>query len=285
MKRTKHELKAKLDLQLRQLTNRCDAYYEKGEMFEAYSAATVVRVLVHDTRSSTSLLNQMGIKESTQYLDSRSRGNLYMMGIINGYSGLHPRTRFPEKQYSEKYHFGFDEWWNHQEFNIRGIPFTRRELVGALANKEGGAHVDETPHSKLNALNHSASPYSASENGESWALYGAELASMCAIGEEILFTLTPEPQNRKRMLSEAWQKPYYLSMSESDDKKEELRAIRSRLDDLLISYEEDRMKKHLIEAGISSLDNVLQIECLTSEDFEVVQSVDYLMSLAKIPWG
>lgn len=281
--RTKDELKQKLDIQLRLLTNRCDSYYEDGEFVEAYSTATIVRVLVHDTSKSTSLLNQIGIKETTRYLDSRTHDNLYVMGTMNGYSGLHPRTRCPFQQYSEKHRFEFDEWWEGQKFKIVGIPFTRKELVDALANKEGGAHIDENPHPKLDEIKRSGSPYHAFEGEVSRPIYDAELASMCAIGEEILFTFTPEPENRKRMLWEPWQQPYYLSMKESDTKKEKMRASLLKLAELLEGEHDFQKRIHLQNAqGI--LKTALEVECLTSEDCEVDQGVAYLMKLAKVPW-
>ena len=60
---------------------------------------------------------------------------------------------------------------------------------------EGGAHVAPNPEARIASLYHTPSPYTLVIDGKSHRVYGAELASVCAIREQILFSLTPEPEN------------------------------------------------------------------------------------------
>ena len=182
------------------LKRRCDAYYEEGAHFEALSTATIVRVLLYDTGASTSLLTHLGKKETTRFLDSRSTGNLYMPCIANDYGGFQPRTRMPYKPYREKDFYAFEEWWDQQPFKVRGFDFNRRDLITKIANQEGGTHVDEDQDARIATLRGTDSRWRLIDGDETLPMRGEELASVCAIGEEVLFSLTSEPENRKRML-------------------------------------------------------------------------------------
>ncbi len=283
VQRTQQELDRAFKIQMEQLKSRCNAYMEKGEFFESYSISTIIRVLVHDTHISHSLLNQLGIKNTTKYLDSRSSGNLYLMGIVNGYGGFHPRTLTPHRQYRKSDLFDFAEWWEGQEFRVVGQTFNRKSLITKIANMEGGAHIDPEIDCKIAVLNRTASPYHMIDGDKTLPLYGSELASVCAIGEEILFSLTPEPENRKRMQWEPHQQPFYLSMEESDVHKD---LIQKDIDKLNKFFEGEisQMQKTMISIALKNLNTLLEIKCLTSEDSLKRKSTIHLMQQAELPW-
>jgi hypothetical protein len=122
--------------------------YDHGKEHEAKRLATSIRVLIHDTRKSHSLLHQLGVKSKITYwsvllqeadLSCRS----YMgIGISIGFGAVDryvPILIPPQRQVP------FDKWWDDDPLIVEGTErLTRRRAVLALANKDGGAHVDPT---------------------------------------------------------------------------------------------------------------------------------------------
>jgi histone H3/H4 len=129
--------------------------YDRGFVGEAKRLATTIRVLVHDTDRSKSLLQQMNLKNSIRYYASpnpHDAGNiltecyLVAMKITSGPAGmslsyLPMLDTFPSVlPWSE---LAFDDWWKQviARDNQRKV-ISRRDLVLAVANKDGGAHID-----------------------------------------------------------------------------------------------------------------------------------------------
>ena len=121
------------------------------------------------------------------------------------------------------------------------------------------------------------------EGSEDSGIYDFELASICAIGEELLFSLTPEPENRKRIHYEPWQKPYYLSLKDSDKCKCVLRDDLHRIN-ILLEGELSQIQRVCASSAQRSLIKTLEVECLTSEDSNVRNGVADLMKQAELPW-
>ena len=121
------------------------------------------------------------------------------------------------------------------------------------------------------------------DGDESWPLYGAELATVCAIGEELLFSLTPEPENRKRMLFESHQKPFYLSKDESDAYKEIIRGELAKLQSLDTEGLDGRQKGS-VSAAIDQLEFTLNVDHLTSDDWYGALGANDLLKRGKVPW-
>lgn len=129
------------------------ASFEGGFVGEAKRLATTIRVLVHDTEKSKSLLGLLKIKASMGYLNTShpydpknllSYHGLVGLRVGNGNSRYWAPLGEGALGRSGKYEF-FPDWWNQVVIvDSRKARFTRRELVLALANKDGGAHVD--PH-------------------------------------------------------------------------------------------------------------------------------------------
>jgi hypothetical protein len=127
----------------------CHAY-DSGGLDEAIRLATSVRVIVHNTKNSTSLLSHLGASK-IRFLSTvdSSKVNLntcnffYGLGGMRfdaeGQSGPYPlleETNFQQPMPAEK-------WWEQVVYVSRPIIVRRRDLVLAAANQDGGAHVDK----------------------------------------------------------------------------------------------------------------------------------------------
>jgi hypothetical protein len=127
--------------------------YDNGFEDEAKRLAVVTRVLVHDTKNSTSLLTLLN-KKNIKFYDSSipyypenllSYNGLVMMRISTHEGGSYvaplddgPPTRSRTKK------IPFDMWWKDMIVlkDQNGKTFTRKDLVLTVANKEGGTHID-----------------------------------------------------------------------------------------------------------------------------------------------
>jgi hypothetical protein len=130
--------------QLQFIKNSCDAY-DRGEKGEAIRIATCVRILMHDTKNSTSLLTHLGTKNISfrtgcSVFDGSPTNTFVFEGLclFTG-AGVLPKLDRVAAAY-----LSADEWW-HQLIAIpaRGIRVTRESIVLTVANKDGGAHIDE----------------------------------------------------------------------------------------------------------------------------------------------
>ncbi len=152
VKQTEDELLGHLKSQLGFLERSAESY-DKGFEDEAKRLAVVIRVLVHDTSQSASLLmllNKKNIKfyDSTAPYHPHSPGTyhgLIMMRISSedGANYVAPLDGgAPTRSRTRK--LPFRTWWNGM-FVIKDKDkktFTRKELVLDTANKDGGAHID-----------------------------------------------------------------------------------------------------------------------------------------------
>ena len=164
------ELNKKLSQALELLKLNCKQF-DEGSVVSAVQIATQLRVLVHDTNNSTSLLAQTGQKDTLQYLDSsiKHRGGISFWHIenvsnqvitVNEYiyagllkkkmtDGLHGKTPtlnfepLLEANNHSQQLVDFDTWYKGQTmFEYGQLKMTRKDIICTLANKEGGAHVD-----------------------------------------------------------------------------------------------------------------------------------------------
>jgi hypothetical protein len=174
--------------------------FDRGFEGEANRLAAAIRVLVHDTSSSKSLLGQLGQKSIQFYETSVPRDPRTIMT----YSGLTAIDQTPE---GAKYvavldmlppgcpprWVSFDEWWNGVIFvDQKGSETNRKDLILAVANKDGGAHVDPVLNGKYADLSR--------RNSLAWRFYGPrgdaplespEKATIRQITHEILKSLNP----------------------------------------------------------------------------------------------
>lgn len=149
MTKTATEFKEHLNQQLGYIKRSADLY-DRGHHDEAARIAVSLRVLLHDTGSSTSLLTHMGAKSirlaSKASDDSHilarypnikgfQKTDLIVISIGTCAPDLTPAARFTD----------IPTWWN--ECIIAQPPYpnvSRKNVILWVANKDGGAHVDST---------------------------------------------------------------------------------------------------------------------------------------------
>jgi len=147
VQKTADEFQKHLREQVGFLQRSADAF-DLGYEDEAVRLATTIRVLCHDTAKSHSLLAQLEIKDKTDFIDSAfpydranqlSHSGLVQIALRD--DGSEPRAFLDGGLPPRK--VPFDQWWNGIAFvDAQKTEFSRQDLVLALANKEGGAHVD-----------------------------------------------------------------------------------------------------------------------------------------------
>jgi hypothetical protein len=153
--RQREEVEARLHQQRLLLCTLCETFdCSPDNEHVSLAIATAIRVLVHDTKHSHSLLDQLGLKSRLQFLDtalpigalSKTQINpgLVSVEVAVGGTGVRwipPLSHLPAARLSRR--GPFQPWW---ETNIHRDPdgntWSRRDFVLHLANSEGGAHVD-----------------------------------------------------------------------------------------------------------------------------------------------
>lgn len=176
--------------------------YDAGDIDEARRIAGHIRAVVHDTSKSQSILKQLGKKDIAFYDSAIPR----VPGAVGSYLGLvgaemsvnpkwgwMPYLFIPENPAVNW--IQFDDWWNAIVLDDEhGILFTRRDIVLAVCNQDGGVHVDpelDEPYVKLEKLKQFAFTFSVNENVIEPRV-GAGLASVRQIAFEVLMTLGKE---------------------------------------------------------------------------------------------
>ena len=154
MQQTKAELLNHMKEQISFMLASAESY-DHGFEGEARRLAVSIRILVHDTSQSKSLLTQIG-KKDIGFLDTASSFNannllpincLTMMrltsknGVASG-SYIAPLDNLSPARANVK--IPFDNWWSGNIIyrDNRRNTFTRKHLVLNVANTDGGAHVD-----------------------------------------------------------------------------------------------------------------------------------------------
>ena len=142
--------------------------FDGGLQIEAKRLAVTIRVLVHDTANSHSLLEQLGIKNSLKWISSGEvdpRNMVSTMGLTSMRMAVQEdgtqTFEYAAKDEATVLQFGklktFAQWWETPVIkDSDGEHFTRRDLVLALANKDGGAHID-TLQTRVRRLAHEGS--------------------------------------------------------------------------------------------------------------------------------
>jgi len=134
----------KLREQLRFIERSCAAF-DGGNEEEALRIATALRVIFHNTQKSTSLIAHLGLNGARMLSSSRGLGNHYdYVSIRFDLSSPEPVKATPILG------AGFRElpvsaWWSTEPVFVHdGDRFSRKMIVLAAVNKDGGAHVDDT---------------------------------------------------------------------------------------------------------------------------------------------
>lgn len=140
-----------LEEQLHFIVNACKMY-DQGELIYAKQIATHIRILVHDTKFSTSLLKLLNRKESMKFCSTATfpKNPIFHISFI---SPINIRRddkiintfvpNFNETSPGEnKKWVDFNTWYNHNVLVSKPNYFSRKDMILYLSNKDGGAHID-----------------------------------------------------------------------------------------------------------------------------------------------
>ena len=140
----------------------CNAF-DQGEEILALPLATALRVLLHDTPKSTSLLQMVGLKKGKLFLSTNRKApdEPVHCGLVRSINvGVHDGRRGEAKYWAlcdERYFpspgiqvgkLSFNEWWEETVFRNSNHSLSRKDLVLAVTNKDGGAHFDQQVETK-----------------------------------------------------------------------------------------------------------------------------------------
>lgn len=196
------ELREAFKVQKCALISSCRAY-DEGQKWEALRLATTVYIFVRDGgKKNRSILTQMGMRDSMKFAvpvswaaDPRNRVSytpLVILELRGGGGGVNYLPRLSEFP-SGRRMLRFNEWWDRDlVFRTGGNRhrLTRKKLVFALRNLDGGAHYDEEIlDPNYIEMKYGKSWMSISPDGTERPVRQLELASMRQIAWEVLNSL------------------------------------------------------------------------------------------------
>lgn len=147
IKLSKKELLEHLEDQKQFLKASCDSF-DAGFTGEFKRIAIAIRLLLHQSRHSNSLLDQLDMKESILFLSTAyerpennhfSYNGLVLFGVKKGMTKyIAPLDDSPNKKT-----ISFNDWWQEAIIvNDKGKKITREVLIRTASDQDGGAHVD-----------------------------------------------------------------------------------------------------------------------------------------------
>jgi hypothetical protein len=200
-RKSREELLETLD-ESQQFLERSAQAFDDGFEAEAKRIAVTLRVLLHDTGQSHSLLHQLKVKDRMMFLDTADpihprnlapTPGLVMMKMTaraDGSDGRYVAKLDMSRTSSLK---GFASWWTDPVMKVDGT-WSRKELVLTLANQEGGAHVDPALNDRYVSLarNNGIGFMTVTEEGEAPFEGSAVAAAVRQIAYEVSLTLRRE---------------------------------------------------------------------------------------------
>ncbi|WHZ18179.1 MAG: hypothetical protein OJF55_000328 [Rhodanobacteraceae bacterium] len=196
--RPKGELERELREQIELLQHACSSF-DSGLEAVGKHIALSLRVLLHHRGTSQALLEQLKLRNGYFYttappLNHRNllpECNLVMLQIGPDGARYLPLVAAGQDP-SRPRLVPFANWWNDPILkDIKGRFLNRRELVGNVADTDGGAHVDpELDEAYMDLSRNNSLGWIFQSNGSSEPLKGRpELACMRQIAHEVLLTL------------------------------------------------------------------------------------------------
>jgi len=170
--------------------------YDRGGFAEAKRLAVAIRVLVHDTDRSKSLLAQLDMKAG-QFLDTAPEQPPALLSSYTGLAGIRaqpgPAAYVPNFDAYSARRVPFDEWWTKKTIlmDLKRRGANRKRLVLTAANQDGGAHVDSELDDIYADLSRTNSMGTSHQLGEQPArsILGVDHASIRQIAHELLGSL------------------------------------------------------------------------------------------------
>lgn len=145
--------KDQLRRQIKFLVNSCKIF-DNGDWEESIRIATCIRVLIHDTSKSTSLLNHLNAKDiklfstSPQFPENSDDGYqcyvAFNMGVIAlGKNNFGYMPNLEDFKPGASIVLPVEQWWEQIVWILSPeCKLSRKRLILSAANQDGGAHVD-----------------------------------------------------------------------------------------------------------------------------------------------
>ncbi|HTR01201.1 MAG TPA: hypothetical protein VMH83_14470, partial [Candidatus Acidoferrum sp.] len=130
------EFKEQLSSHLRFIKKSC-ASFDDGESDEALRIAVSLRVIFHDTKSSTSLLTHLGAKDSIKLASTFSfakkinelSGGRFQAAAIYPIMMTSKGRKVPLDEWEINSWNGVEEWWNEVIWAEGGENYSRKDVV------------------------------------------------------------------------------------------------------------------------------------------------------------
>lgn len=193
---SQEELQAQLQEQISFLKSSIKLF-DEGNTAEAKRLATTIRVLFHESKTSTPLLKQLNMLGG-KFLSTNipfSPTNLLSHGGLVAIQASHIDVKpvallddAPVKQ-----NLSFADWWSEIVFkDQKGNEFSRKDLITFLADQDGGAHVDPAIGEKFSDLSRKNSlMWSKVKDDVEEDINHLELVAIRQIAHEVLKSITP----------------------------------------------------------------------------------------------
>ena len=195
-KRSITELEKKLEEQIRYL-QRSAEIYDQGNEDEAPRLATTLRVLLHDSAHSKSLLGQLN-KKNIPFYDSAVP---FDPQNVSPFGGLVNISLGASAKYLPMFDnclngmrkLEFSEWWTRTIFcDKERRQLSRKAVILTAANQDGGAHVDPQLDDTYAALSKDGSLGWIAHDKEGFhPIKQPERAAIRQIAHEVLKSLIP----------------------------------------------------------------------------------------------
>ncbi len=195
VRQSKQELITHLHENLRFLKASASSF-DSGYTSEAKRLAVTIRVLLHDTRKSQSLLGLLGWKQGFSFLDTALNYDLRNLMSHHGLVEIRlgdgsASYRAPLDQGSPirpNQYVPFPEWWSKIVIvDLKKNKFHRGDLILALANWDGGAHVDpDLDEAYANLTRHNSIGWFFLDRNKEKSLVEVELFSVRQIAYEVI---------------------------------------------------------------------------------------------------
>ncbi|MBK1809132.1 hypothetical protein JHL18_00520 [Clostridium sp. YIM B02505] len=132
--------------------------YDHGNFNYSKQLAKTVRILVHDTANSTSLLSLLKCKNTMKFNSTASfpKNAIFFLGLVfpvsiqrmtEDGSPYNEHVYLPSLSYNKEVYtkrVDFNTWWNQNIIISDTLTFSRKDMIKYMSNQDGGAHVDET---------------------------------------------------------------------------------------------------------------------------------------------
>lgn len=125
--------------------------FDEGRLEEAFRIAVAARVLFHNTTASKGLIGghyegkDLKLLSTTMFKPGQMNNGSHFLGFIGMYPSFGCFKPYLDNS-KRKENIPWKQWWSEEPIlalNKNQGCITRREIILACANKDGGAHVDE----------------------------------------------------------------------------------------------------------------------------------------------